>query len=295
MRFWFKWIAILTLVGIAGLCAAVIGVGLKLSSPAQAPIGAPPADLKAEAVEFQSASDATIRGWFIAGQPGHGAVVLMHGVRANRLSMVRRARLLSARGFAVLLFDFQAHGASTGTRITFGHLEGRDAAAAVAFMRQRAPGERVGIIGSSLGGAAALLAPGGLRADAMVLESVYPDIGSATANRIKTVLGAPLGPLVSRPVALLFEVLMAPILGTAPADLRPIDRMEDINAPVLVIGGTGDTSTTPEETTAMFARAQPPKYSWLIQGAGHVDAEQYGLEAYHARVFGFLSERLRRQ
>ena len=60
-----------------------------------------------------------------------------------------------------------------------------------------------------------------------------------------------------------------------------------------MIGGTSDASTTPEETTAMFRRAQPPKYIWLIQGAGHVDAEAYALEAYHARVFGFLSERLR--
>jgi alpha-beta hydrolase superfamily lysophospholipase len=290
-----KWIAVLTALGIVGLCVAVIGVGLKLSSPARTAIGAPPADLNAEGIEFQSASGATIRGWFIAGQPGHGAVVLMHGVHANRLSMVRRARLLSAQGFAVLLFDFQAHGESTGARITFGHLEGRDAAAAVAFMRQRAPGERIGVIGSSLGGAAALLAPGGLQVGAMVLESVYPDIGSATANRINAVLGTPLGPLVSKPVALLFEFLMAPILGATSSDLRPIDRMTDTNAPVLVIGGTADTSTTPEETTAMFERALPPKYIWLIQGAGHVDAEQYGLEAYHARVFGFLSERLRRQ
>jgi alpha-beta hydrolase superfamily lysophospholipase len=293
LRSWSRRIAILTFVGIVGLCAGVIGVGLRLSSPAQTTIGAPPADLNAAATEFQSASGATIRGWFIAGQPGHGAVVLMHGVHANRLSMVRRARLLLAQGFAVLLFDFQAHGESTGTRITFGHLEGRDAAAAVAFMRQRAPGERIGVIGSSLGGASALLAPGGLHIEALVLESVYPDIGSATANRISAVLGAPLGPIVAKPVARLFELLMAPILGATPADLRPIDRMADINAPVLVLGGTSDTSTTPDETTAMFDRARAPKYIWLIQGAGHVDAEQYGLEAYHARVFGFLSERLR--
>jgi fermentation-respiration switch protein FrsA (DUF1100 family) len=292
---WSRRIAVLTVVGIVGFCVAVVGVGLRLSAPAQTAIGAPPADLDVEVVEFPSASGATIRGWFIAGQPGHGAVVLMHGVRANRLAMLRRARLLSAQGFAVLLFDFQAHGESTGARITFGHLEGRDAAAAVAFMRQRAPSERIGVIGSSLGGAAALLAPGGLRVDAMVLESVYPDIASATANRINAVLGAPLGPLVSKPIARLFELLMAPILGATSSDLRPIDRMADIKASVLVIGGTSDMSTTPEETTAMFWRAQPPKYIWLIQGAGHVDAEQYGLEAYHARVFGFLSERLQPQ
>jgi uncharacterized protein len=293
LRSWFRWIAILTFAGIFGLCAGVIGVGLRLSSPVQTTIGAAPADLNAEGIEFQSASGATIRGWFVAGQPGHGAVVLMHGVHANRLSMVRRARLLSAQGFAVLLFDFQAHGASTGTRITFGLLEGRDAAAAVAFMRQRAPGERIGVIGASLGGAAALLAPGGLHVEALVLESVYPDIGTATANRISAVLGAPLGPIVAKPVARLFELLMPPILGATPSDLRPIDRTADINAPVLMLGGTSDTSTTPEETTEMFDHARAPKYIWLIQGAGHVDAEAYALQAYHARVFGFLSERLR--
>jgi len=171
--------------------------------------------------------------------------VLMHGVHGNRLSKVRRARLLSADGFSVLLFDFQAHGESTGSRITFGHLEGQDAAAAVAYVRQRLPAEKIGIIGTSLGGAAALLAPGGLHVDAMVLEGVYPDIGAATANRISAVLGMRLGALVSKPLARLLELLMAPILGVAPADLRPIDRMAGIGAPVLVLGGMSDNRTPP--------------------------------------------------
>jgi len=88
---------------------------------------------------------------------GQGAIVLMHGVWSNRRTMVQRARVLHEHGFAVLLFDFQAEGESPGKHITFGHLEGLDAAAAVAFARQRLPGERVGAIGVSLGGAAALL------------------------------------------------------------------------------------------------------------------------------------------
>ena len=82
---------------------------------------------------------------------------MMHGVRANRMSMVERARILHASGFSVLLFDFQAHGESPGKRITFGYLEALDAEAAVAFVRQRLPGERIGAVGTSLGGAAALL------------------------------------------------------------------------------------------------------------------------------------------
>src|SRR5262249_1038978 len=83
-------------------------------------LGPPPPDLGAEAVTIVSPSGSGLRGWYIAGRPGGGAVVLLHGVHANRLAMLRRARLLKAEGFAVLLFDLQAHGESAGTRITFG-------------------------------------------------------------------------------------------------------------------------------------------------------------------------------
>src|SRR5579862_3271675 len=108
------------LFGAAGLPAAVVAFGLIESRPARVAVGPPPAGLNAENVAISSASGATLRGWFIAGRPGGGAVVLMHGVRSNRLSMVSRARLLNAAGFSVLLFDFQAHGESTGQRITYG-------------------------------------------------------------------------------------------------------------------------------------------------------------------------------
>jgi pimeloyl-ACP methyl ester carboxylesterase len=109
--------------------------------------------------------------------------------------MVQRARVLNDHGFAVLLFDFQAHGDSLGSHITFGRLEAMDAAAAVRFVRDRLPTEKVGAIGVSLGGAAALLGPEPLPVDALVLESVYPDIDAALANRLRTGLGPVIGPL----------------------------------------------------------------------------------------------------
>ena len=96
----------------------------------------------------------------------------MHGAWDTRLRMIQRARVLQGEGFSVLLFDFQAHGESPGTRITFGRLEALDATAAVGFVRSRLPGVRVGAIGASLGGAAALLGDGPLKVEALVLEAV---------------------------------------------------------------------------------------------------------------------------
>ncbi len=167
-----KVVLIILLSGVVGLCGSVLAVGLRLSAPRSAVIGPPPAELPgAEAVSIQSGSGATLRGWWVpADDPRGGAVVLMHGVWENRLRMVRRARVLHDNGFSVLLFDFQAHGESTGRRITYGKLEALDAASAVAFARNRVPGERVGAIGTSLGGAATLLGPRPLDVDALVLK-----------------------------------------------------------------------------------------------------------------------------
>src|SRR6185312_6459178 len=88
------------------------------------------------------------------------------------------------------LFDFQAHGESAGEHITFGYLESRDAQAAVDFMRNNAPGEKIGVIGVSMGGAATLLASPPLKIEALVLEMVYPTINQAVSNRLTMRVGA---------------------------------------------------------------------------------------------------------
>lgn len=178
----------LVLVGAALI--AVLVAGNFLTAPAPQSIGELPSNLSGKSIEFSSGSGATIHGWFMPGKQGGGAVVLMHGVRSNRLSMIDRARFLSRAGYSVLLFDFQAHGESTGKQITFGALESKDAQAALEFLRQVAPGERIGVIGVSMGGAAAILASPPLQADAFVLEMVYPTIDDAVTNRLTMRLGS---------------------------------------------------------------------------------------------------------
>jgi dienelactone hydrolase len=163
--------------------------GTLLIRPVHEAAGPLPPDLTGRTVEFSSESGAGLHGWFLPGKKGRGAILLMHGIRGSRRNMLGRARFLSQAGYAVLLFDFQAHGESKGKHITFGYLESRDARAAVRFLRHAAPGEKIGLIGVSLGGAAALLAAPPLPVDAMVLEMVYPTLHEALDNRLTMRLG----------------------------------------------------------------------------------------------------------
>lgn len=251
-------------------------------------VGPPPADLPAQVVEFRNPAGERLRGWFVPGQPGGGAVLLMHGSHETRRAMIGRARFLHAHGYAVLLFDFHAYGESEGTRTSFGFGEADDAAAAVALLRTLAPGERVAAVGFSLGGAACLLGPQPLAVDALVLEGVYADIVDAVANRLRLRFG-PLGPWLTPLLTLQVE----PRWGIRLDQLRPVDGIARIRVPVLIIAGTDDPRAPLADARRLFAAAPGPKALWEIPGAAHTNFQRFAPAAYEARVLDFLAHVLR--
>jgi len=277
----------------AATAASVIGVSVLascgLARPEQARIGVAPLALGADTVSFPSASGSRIHAWFARGARGAGAVLLLHGVGDDRRSMIERARFLRGAGYSVLIPDFQGHGESTGAHITFGALESLDAAAALEYLHVHAPGERAGIIGVSMGGAAALVGPSGpLQADALVLESVYPTIRDAVRDRLRAWLG-PVGPALTTPLL----SFVGREIGVSAAELRPLDRIGSVAGPVLIAAGTEDRYTPIAETRALYASATAPKELWVVDGAGHVDLHAFAPAEYERRIGSFLSRNLR--
>ena len=266
------------------LIAATVSwrVGSSLVAPARRAVGDPPASLPVATVEVVSEGATRLAGWHLDAPGERGVVVLLHGIRGDRRAMWPRMAWLHGLGFSSLAIDFRAHGESEGERITGGHHEREDAQAAVAFAMAAHPSEPVAVLGVSMGGAAALLA-GPLGVDAMVLESVYPDFGTAVRHRVAARLGALAGPPTW---VLLMQVRWR--LGVDPGELRPLDHIADVDCPVLVVSGANDAHTTAEETRVMFGTAQEPKAMWLVPDAGHVDLFDASGDAYRIRVGAFL-------
>ncbi|MBI3898247.1 MAG: alpha/beta hydrolase [Gammaproteobacteria bacterium] len=273
----------LVALSISGLMLIVIlgiyELGSTLSAPAPHNIGPPPEDLHAIEIEFSG-----IRGWFVPAGANSHCILLMHGVRGHRLDMIKRARFLHEAGYASLLFDFQAHGQSPGDHITFGYLESQNARAALVFVRAKFGCKHVGAIGQSLGGAAALLGKEPLRVDALVIESVYPTIEQAIADRLRIRLGnfgPPLEPLLT--LQLKFH------LGINADALRPIDAVRHASAPLFVLAGTEDQHTPLAEAQRLFDAAPEPKQFWAIAGAKHVDLYNVAPVEYQKRVLQFFA------
>jgi len=260
-------------------------MGSKLIAPANHPVPIPTA-FDAERVSIAGPRHA-VAGWWIDSGPGSPVVLLLHGVRADRSSMVSRAKLLEGHGFSVLLIDLQAHGETPGEAITFGLRESGDVAAARDWIRQKAPGRRIGVIGCSLGGAAVLLGvqPSGF--DAVVLEAVYARISRAAENRVRIRLG-PLAPMITP----LLLMQLEPRLHIDPAELEPIRFIGRLGAPVLIVAGSLDAQTTPAESLELFDAASEPKAMWVVEGARHQDFLAYDPRGYDAHVVEFLMETL---
>jgi uncharacterized protein len=274
---------------IAAGVAVVVGViglwwlGSQLVKPVQHAVPLP-ADFPATALTIPGTR---IAAWWLDRGVGTPAVLLLHPIRADRLSMLSRARLLVRHGFSVALIDLQGHGETPGAAITFGWRESADVRAALAWLGRAAPGRRVGVIGCSLGGAAVLLGPQPVGVDAVVLEAVYPRFRRAIENRVRIRLGG-LAPYLTP----LLLVQLGPRLDVSLSDLEPIRSMDRLGAPVLVVAGSRDEHTTAAESDDLFQAAVEPKRLWFVDGARHQDLLAYDPVGYESQVVGFLRRHL---
>jgi fermentation-respiration switch protein FrsA (DUF1100 family) len=275
--------------GLLAATGGALALGEAMTRPALRAAGEPPAELQASAVRIPLAQDAFVAGWFAPGQPGRGAALLLHGVRGSRHAMTRRALFLHRLGFTTLAIDLPGHGESPAPRITFGANESHGVTAALAWLAQRCPGERLGAIGVSLGAASLVLARPDPAPSAVVLESMYPTIEEAVADRLAQRGGAPAAWLAP---ALLWQMPWR--LGISPSQLHPIDALPSLRSPLMIAAGDVDRHTTLAETRRLFDAARgEPKSLWIVPGAAHVDLHAFAPRDYERRVGGFMQDALR--
>jgi pimeloyl-ACP methyl ester carboxylesterase len=295
---------------LAGIALSAIGAGELLSGPVPTSVNALLTDAAVEPVQISrilwgkntggsSQENATKNGmgneerpvhaWLMRGLRGRGMILLVHSLRSNRVEMLSRARFLNQQGYGALLIDLQAHGETYGDAITFGARESEDVEAAVAWLRNTFPGEKLGAIGVSLGAAAIVLAKHPLSLDAVVLESVHPTLREAVENRLRLHLGR-FGPILTP--LLLWQI--SPRLGISPEELDPISHIAELNSPVLLVSGTDDQHTTMAETERMFDAARQPKELWIVPGGGHFNMHSYAGKEYENRISDFLHRYVQR-
>lgn len=203
----------------------IYALGVYFTKPQPKSIGAAPQSLAAESITIEN-----IHGWYHQSESSTSCILLLHGVRANRSSMIDRAIFLKNLGYSILLIDFQAHGETPGDQITFGFRESENVKSAISFLRQTKHCAKVAAIGVSLGGAASLLGERPAELDALVLESVYPSIEQAVYDR----LNARIGNLFAHIFAPLLYQQIPLRLNIQLDQLHPIAAIKQLICPVFI-------------------------------------------------------------
>jgi dipeptidyl aminopeptidase/acylaminoacyl peptidase len=234
-------------------------------------------------IRLTTADSLNISAWYIPGSRAQ-AIILVHGIDANRSAVLPEAKILAEAGYHLLMLDLRAHGQSEGSLATYGYREALDVQAAVDYLAGLPEIEQIGALGTSFGGAAVARAAAiDPRLQAVVIESSYSSLTEAVTDAFEQ--------------RSIFPGWSAPLLITlaerqAGIKISQVDSARDLATlqprAVMIIHGSEDTLFPVEHAHRMYAAAGEPKQLWIIEGLGHA-SPVLGREAeYQARVIPFF-------
>ena len=247
-----------------------------------------------ECVTFPSRDGLRIAAWYVPASAAAGAVILVHGrgahkgheLEADPLTLVAD---LVASGLSVLAIDLRGHGDSDHARLSYGYHERLDVLGAFDWLRARGyHAGRIGVLGASMGGAAAIAAAAeetGL--GAVVTDCAFGDFGAVLRRNFPRVL-----PLRSGTLFLPGTLLAArAMVGVFMHSFRPAElacRLRD--RPMLVIHAAGDPFIPVSHARAIAEAAGAQ--SWISDCDRHVGSFVAEPEAYRRRVTDFFRQAL---
>ena len=242
---------------------------------------------KYETVSIKTPDNQTLRAWWVPAE-GNTTVVFAHGYFTNRCEFVPFVTLFKERGANCVFFDHRAHGTSTGKRCTFGVEEAIDVAAVVDWVNQNRPGDKIVLVGNSMGGVACAIncAAHPLKVDGLILDSPYAKVGEA-ARGWWTFFARGKFKGFLRPCS---------IFGTtfSKADLKSVNleaALEKIRGiPVLLLFASTDPLISQENAQKCIDAAGPHAEAVWFHKSNHARARFHEPELYSESVFEFLAK-----
>ncbi|MBV6752956.1 lysophospholipase [Pseudomonas chlororaphis] len=204
--------------------------------------------------------------WWPSNRANAPAILYLHGTRWNLTAQVGRITQLRDLGFSVLAIDYRGFGDSPGSLPSERSVY-QDADNAWKRLVQLQPDvHKRYIYGHSLGGAVAVDLAERLAADkaapkatGLIIESTFTDLGDAARAAIPTSL---------------------PVSWILSEKFDSIDKINQIDIPVLIVHGTDDPYVPPRFSKALYEAAAQPKQLLLIKGGNHINSMTLGSREY---------------
>jgi alpha-beta hydrolase superfamily lysophospholipase len=228
-----------------------------------------------------------LSGWWVAGENPDSVAILCHGFCLSKGELSPVAYLLWEHGMSCLLFDFRAHGKSSGGTCSLGYHEKDDVVSAIEWIRKGNPNARIVLIGSSMGSVASALAweenPDAVQA--LVLDSAYANLGKAVNGWWRFLGGGWLSVLLY-PAAFLgvLTLKVNPFAVKLPPSLKSL-----AGKPVLFMHGTDDKVVPAKEAGKNLYALGPGTEAVWFSHSNHSEGRWEQPETYRTALLDFLT------
>lgn len=204
-------------------------------------------------VKLRTASGLSISAMHLQNPEARHTILFHHGNGSDLGRILPHMQEMRRHGFAVFAYDYPGYGTSEGSPSVAGLYEAGQSA--YDYLRNTLTPSDIILVGRSLGGGVATEIACRNRAAGLILESTF----SSTY---------------------LTKIPFPFFLGDK---FHNLSKVAKIQMPLLVIHGTEDKLIPFKHGQQLYAKAQPPKQSFWVQGAGH-----YDYQSHHAQYWQTL-------
>lgn len=220
-----------------------------------------------ESIRFKAKDGISLSGWFVPADDAQNVVLFFHGNAGNISHRLDSIALFHRLGLSVFIVDYRGYGQSEGRISEQGTYLDAEAAWRYLVEQRGVSPEEIIIFGRSLGGGVATWLAGVHPPRALILESTFtsvPDIGAG-------------------------QFPFVPVRWLARIHYNSLERLRQIDVPVLIIHSPDDTTIPYSHGERLFEAANEPKEFLEIQG-GHNEGFIISGNHYQAGIDAFIKK-----
>lgn len=239
-----------------------------------------------ESIRIKTSDNIMLSAWWIHNTnqrvSSRSIIVLLHGYHSSKEDLLHVAKFLYPT-FDVFMFDFRAHGESSGKFTTLGAREVTDAVTAVNFLHQKGY-KNIGLFGFSMGGAVALQLCGNKHVKAIVADSPYASLGDMVQSRYRSI------PVFQTAAVWLTKQLSKIFFHINTDRISPAQTLLYCSLPVFVMHARGDPLIPVSHAFQIKDALKTNKNAkvWIVDAQGHGTLHAILGKRYETQILRFL-------
>lgn len=214
-------------------------------------------------------------------------VVLVHWHESNHVVMYPIAELFLDKGWNVVLYDQRAHGKNTAETVTFGYLESSDLRQVVAFTKDKAGNNAVGVLGQSMGAATIGYYLGSKEAQENLTFAIMDSPYSGMYDEVAWEISKGKVPLLANVVTSIGSIFCKTLYGYYFEDVSVVDKIKNSYTPTLIMHSKADQKCPYFMSEEIFDAIPHDKKVFVrFKNSEHIfsfwdESKQYSNELFH--------------